>query len=330
MLTLGIETSCDETSVALVNKRKILAQATFSSVRFYRPYGGIIPEIASRKQFKFISLIFRKALKDSGCRSSDIKAVAVTQGPGLIGSLMVGVQFAQGISLALKIPLIGIDHLKAHLFAAFLNRKEKIFSPFIGLVASGGHTNIYLVYDFDKMELLGETLDDACGEALDKVGRFYGLDYPAAVYIDKLFSLKFVDRGMFKIKKRQDFNFSFSGIKTAAVYKKTQEQRQPSFQKIVLSSFQYAIVENLILLLQKATETFKIKNVVCGGGVLANRFLRRRLQQEAAKREWRVLIPPRELCSDNAAGVAGLGEYLGKKRGFNSGEIEPYSVSKRD
>jgi N6-L-threonylcarbamoyladenine synthase len=315
MYTLGIETSCDETSAAVIRNRKVLSCKTFSSLKLHAKYGGFIPEIASRRQIKFIDQVTVAALKDAGAALNDLDLIAVTKGPGLIGSLLVGLSFAESLSFSLKLPLSGIDHLHAHMFAPFLGKKKIVF-PFLGLVASGGHTQIYKVLDFNKIKLLTETRDDACGEALDKVGRFYGLGFPAGPLIDRLYRKECVDKSMFRMKPLGDF--SFSGIKTKAVYmhdRLRREGRLDQSQKLkILSSFQYAVIDSLINNLTMAVKKFKISSVVCGGGVVANRLLRRRLSALKRTLGLKLFLPQPQYCQDNAACVAGLGEYLFMKR----------------
>ncbi|MFC1514403.1 tRNA (adenosine(37)-N6)-threonylcarbamoyltransferase complex transferase subunit TsaD [Candidatus Omnitrophota bacterium] len=317
MYTLGIETSCDETSVAVVAKRKVSSCKTFSSIRLHAKYGGVIPEIASRRHLKFIDHVTTLALKDAGIRAKDIGLVAVTREPGLIGSLLVGLRFAESLAYSLDVPLLGIDHLHAHLFAAFLDR-PKVTLPFLGLVASGGHTQIYRVNDLFQFRLIAQTRDDACGEALDKVGRYYGLGFPAGAKIDSLFRAEWVEERLFRMKSLERFDFSFSGIKTKAVYLHDQLQKEGTLTEKrvtgILSSFQYAVVDSLINNLTRSVKKFKIGTVVCGGGVVANSLLRARLADLRKSLGLELLLPPIKYCQDNAAGVAGLGEYLYAKR----------------
>jgi len=327
MYTLGIETSCDETSVSVIKNRKVYSCKTLSSLKFHKKYGGIIPEIASRRHLEFIDKVTVAALSEAGLKPGDIGLVSVTQGPGLVGSLLVGFCFAKALAFSLKIPILGINHLHAHLYACFLNKGKAVF-PFIGLVASGGHTEIYKVLDFDKINVIGRTEDDASGEALDKVGRYYGLGFPAAPAIDKLYRDKFVDKNLFKIKRRESLNFSFSGIKTKAVHLHNQlkGQKKLSDKKIahILSSFQFTVVESLINNLTRALKKFKIGAVACGGGVIANRLLRQRLHVLERKYSTKLFLPEPEFCQDNAACVAGLGEYLYKKGYTSSLDMAPF------
>ncbi len=320
MYTLGIETSCDETSCAVLKDYKVLSNVTLSSLREHAKYGGIVPEIATRAHLKNIDKVFLEALKKAKVSLKNINLIAATYKPGLMGSLVVGVNFAKALALALNKPFLGINHLHAHIFAPFLNQREKIEFPLLGFVVSGGHTEIYQISDFDKIKLLGQTDDDACGEVFDKVAKAYGLGYPGGPAIDKLFEEKYKDAFKFKCG-RKGFNLSFSGIKTALVYKKLEllkKSRLTRLTKIELvSSFQYSVVETLIQAILAAQKQYKIKNVACGGGVVANSYLRRRLKASESK-NLRFLIPQIEYTADNAAIVAGLGFYLYNKKGLKS------------
>jgi len=320
MYTLGIETSCDETSASVVNNRRLLSCVTFSSLNEHKKYGGIIPEIASRRHLKVIDRVTKQAVGDAGIDFKDLRLVSVTQGPGLSGSLLTGVSFAKSLAYSLSLPFIGVNHLYAHLFNPFINKRVIEF-PFVGLIASGGHSEIYLVKDFDRIDTLASTRDDAAGEALDKVGRFYGVGFPGGPAIDRLFNERIVDENLFRMKRLKGLGFSFSGIKTKAVYlyKQLVEKKALSSSKMteILSSFQYAVVDSLIYNLTESLKETKIKKVALGGGVAANSLLRRRVL--ALRRKGvSARIPPLQFCQDNAAGTAGLGEYLYKK-GYSSG-----------
>ncbi len=313
MYILGIETSCDETSCAVLKNRKMLANITVSSLSFHKKYGGIIPEIATRNHLRVIDKVLKLAVERSGVDLKKIQIIGVTHRPGLIGALVVGLNFAKALSLALDKPFLAVNHLHSHLFASFLDNNLKIPFPFLGLVVSGGHTELFSVKDFDNMKVIGRTRDDAAGEVFDKVARAFGLGYPGGVYIDRIFKHRLKDSFKFKCGKI-GLDFSFSGIKTALIYKKMELQKQGRFCKDIklklLCSFQEsvvnAIVENTLL----AAEKFKIKNIVCGGGVIANTRLRELLSVAAAGRNLKLYLPSKELSSDNAAVVAGLTFYL--------------------
>jgi len=315
MYTLGIETSCDETSCAILKDYRVLSNITISSLKEHKKYGGVVPEIATRAHLENIEKVLNVALKKANISLDKINLIAATHRPGLIGALVVGLNFAKALSLALKKPFIGINHLYAHLFAPFLNYKEKLEFPFLGVVVSGGHTEIYRVDDFDYIKLVGQTRDDACGEVYDKVARTFGLGYPGGPVIDRSFRPAYKDEFKFRCG-RSRFDLSFSGIKTALIYKKIEMEKKTKLNRNttlkLLSSFQEAVVEALVNTVVDAAGEFKMKRIVCGGGVIANSYLRQRLK-EAENDNFRVLIPPFEYAPDNAAIVAGLGFYLYNK-----------------
>jgi N6-L-threonylcarbamoyladenine synthase len=318
MYTLGIETSCDETSCAILRNYSVLSNVTVSSLREHKKYGGIVPEIATRAHLKNIDKICKESLKRAKLALRDIDLIAVTYKPGLIGALVVGVNFAKALALSLKIPFVGVDHLQAHLFAPFLNYKVKLKFPFLGVVVSGGHTEIYQVNDFVNIRVIGRTSDDACGEVFDKVAKVYGLSYPGGPLIDKIFNPQYKNEFKFKCGRR-GFNLSFSGIKTALVYKKMELEKKGVLDEEVkiklLSSFQESVVNVLVETIVGATDRFGIRRVVCGGGVIANRYLRKRLKQI---KNIDFLIAPLPYAGDNAAVVAGLGFYRYNNKGIQS------------
>ncbi|MCQ9205172.1 MAG: tRNA (adenosine(37)-N6)-threonylcarbamoyltransferase complex transferase subunit TsaD [Omnitrophica bacterium] len=320
MYTLGIETSCDETSCAILEKRKVLSNITISSLKEHKKYGGVVPEIATRAHLKNIDKVLELSQRKAGILLKKIDLISVTYKPGLFGALVVGLNFAKALSLAINRPFVGVNHLHAHLFAPFLNQKRRIKFPFLGLVVSGGHTGIYRVDDFDKIKILGQTRDDACGEVFDKVAKAYGLGYPGGPIIDRLFKLKYKNDFRFKCG-RIGFDFSFSGIKTALIYKKMEMEKKGTFglkvRQRLVSSFQYAALETIIAIVLDAKNKLKIKSVVCGGGVIANEYLRKRLKEEKSK-GIDLFIAPKEYSGDNAAMVAGLGFYLYNKGYQNS------------
>ncbi|MCP4653033.1 MAG: tRNA (adenosine(37)-N6)-threonylcarbamoyltransferase complex transferase subunit TsaD [Candidatus Omnitrophica bacterium] len=315
MYTLGIETSCDETSCAVLKNYKVLSNVTISSLRQHKKYGGIIPEIATRAHLKNIDKVFNAALSEAKISLHRISVIAVTHKPGLIGSLVVGINFAKALSLALGKPLIGVNHLHAHLFAPFLNYPAKIKFPFLGLVVSGGHTEIYRVDDFNKMKIIGQTRDDACGEVFDKIGRSLGLGYPGGPIIDKLFDAKRKDEFKFKCGKI-GLDLSFSGIKTAVIYKQIELEKKKLLDRKskigLISAFQATVVEAIVQTVVDASIKTGINRVVCGGGVIANSFLRARLSAQK-ERKIRLFAAPLTYSTDNAAMVAGIGFYLYNK-----------------
>jgi len=331
MYVLGIETSCDETSAAIVqNGNYVISNVVASSLKFHRRYGGIVPEIASRMQLETIAQVSDSALNQAKLRLKDIGLLSVTAGPGLLGSLLVGISFAKCLSLALDIPILGIDHLHSHIYANFLDN-PKVQLPFIALIVSGGHTSLYYVLDFDKIKLLGSTQDDACGEAFDKVAKILGSGYPGGPIIEQLAKKGNKQRIKFKCSDTANpLDFSFSGIKTAVLYyvkkqstihnPQSTEARSPGLSSMdyglicdIAASFQEAVIDTLIKKSFFACRMKKLKRLVIGGGVAANNRLRSKLLEEAGGQDLRVYFPSPELCLDNAAMVAGLGYRLFRK-----------------
>jgi len=320
MYILGIETSCDETSCAILKDYQVLSNVTLSSLKEHKKYGGVVPEIATRAHLRNIDKVLAASSKEAGISLERLDLIAVTYKPGLVGALVVGLNFAKALSLALARPFIGVNHLHAHLFAPFLNYPKKLKFPFLGVVISGGHTEIYQVDDFDKIKILGQTRDDACGEVFDKIAKAYDLGYPGGPVIDKLFEAKYKDDFNFKCGKI-GLDLSFSGIKTALIYKKNEIEKKGLFnlgmKKRLISSFQYVALETIISTILEAKNKFGMKRIVCGGGVVANKYLRKRLRGEE-KRGIKVFLAPFEYSGDNAAIVAGLGFYLYNIKGKKS------------
>lgn len=330
MNVLGIETSCDETSAAIVKDGKtVLSNIVSSSINFHKKYGGIIPEIASRRQLETITQVVDASLKEANLKQKKIDLISVTSGPGLLGSLLVGISFAKAMSMGLKLPLLGIDHLYAHIYANFLT-DESLSLPFIALIVSGGHTSLFYVKDFDQIKILGSTQDDACGEAFDKVAKILGLGYPGGPVIERLAKcgnskkIKFSCSGTEK-----PLNFSFSGIKTAVLYylKKrpmangqwpVKERKDYRLKCDIAASFQEAAIDTLIKKALLAAKLTKINQIAIGGGVACNRRLREKFKQAEKSGRIKVYFPHQGLCMDNAAMVAGLGFQLYKK-GYSSG-----------
>ena len=310
MIVLGIETSCDETASAISEDGKILSSFT-STQKIHKKYGGVVPEIASREHDKILNQMVFDTLNDSKKSISDLDGIAVTQGPGLMGALLSGVCFAKGLSLGLKIPIIGINHLEAHIFANLLS-DPKLKFPFICLLVSGGHTQLWDVESLGKYKLLGETRDDAAGEAFDKGARILGLGYPGGPEIEKI--AKNGDQGSIKfprpLMKHKNYEFSFSGLKTALLYYvKDGENKKTSD---IAASYQYAIVEVLISKLKLAVEDMNCDTCVIAGGVAANELLRNIIKEFLPNTY--VIFPEISLCTDNAAMVAYLGElYLNNR-----------------
>jgi len=328
MYVLGIETSCDETSCAVVRNRKILSNSTLTSLKDHARYGGIVPEIAHRNHLRVIDRVLKRALGEAGISLRDIGLIGVTARPGLLGALLVGLNFAKGLSLSLGKPFLGINHLQAHLFSPFLNSAERMTFPFLGVVVSGGHTELFLVRDFDKMKVLATTIDDACGEVFDKVGRAFGLGFPAGPVIDRLYEARYKDVFRFKCG-RVGRSLSFSGIKTALIYKKRELQEQGLFDQktkvAVLSSFQETMVTAIVNSAISVAKEYNITKIICGGGVVANRRFRS-LMAAKEKEGFKILFPGRGLSQDNGAMVAGLAGYLYTKSKVTSRlSLEPVS-----
>jgi N6-L-threonylcarbamoyladenine synthase len=305
MLLLCIESSCDETAAAVVRDgREALSSVIASQVAVHAEYGGVVPEIASRKHLEAIVPVVRGALSEAGVTLDDIEGVAVTRGPGLVGALLVGVSAGKGIAYARKLPLIGINHIEAHLFAAFL--EQPVDFPFIGLAVSGGHTHLYRVDGFGSYVPLGQTLDDAAGEAFDKVAKFLGLPYPGGAVIDRLAAEGNPDRYRLPRPLLHDgsFNFSFSGLKTAVLNTVRKEPEIPAREdllKDLAASFQRSVCEVVTAKTAAAAESCGISRIVVAGGVACNSGLRRDLRRMADERGYGLFIPSPGLCSDNAA-----------------------------
>lgn len=322
MFTLGIETSCDETSASVLNGHRVLSNIVTSSVHLHKRFGGVVPEIACRYHVEYISYVIEKALKKAGIGLPEIKLISVTQGPGLVGALLVGISMAKSLSFALDIPVVGVNHLHAHIWSAILS--ERIRPPFMGLVVSGGHTCLAKVQAADRFKLIGQTRDDAAGEALDKAAKILGLGYPGGPAIEKMARSGNLKKIKFpKARLGEDnFDFSFSGIKTAVLYFVREREKSASLKRKIKTSdiaaaFQESIVESVVGNTIRACRQKKLNKLVAGGGVIANKRLRERLSTECNSNRIKVYFPPRELCVDNAAIVAGLGRELFKKRKYS-------------
>ncbi len=307
MIVLGIESSCDETGVALVKDgKKILANVVASSLKLHSKHGGVIPEIASRLQLESISRIFDQAIKIAKIKAEKIDLVAVTSTPGLPGSLIVGVSFAKALALSLGKPLVEINHIYSHVYANILCTPS-IKMPAVALVVSGGHTTLFYIKDFSKFQVLGQTQDDACGEAFDKVAKILGMGYPGGPLIEKLSK----DGNKNKIKFScsgtvNPLNFSFSGIKTAVLYYLKEKKNTAKLKKDVAASFQECAINTLVNKSLFAVKQKGVQNLLIGGGVAANSVLRKKFLSAANKAGINCYFPSIALCMDNAAMVAGL------------------------
>jgi len=329
MHVLAIDTSCDDTGAAVIsNGREILSNIVSSQNPVHEKYGGVVPELASRKHIEMIVPIVNEALGAARVRLEEIDGIAVTQGPGLIGSLLIGLSFAKSVSFAAGIPLVGVNHVEGHLAAIFLEKNPPPF-PFVGLVVSGGHTSLFRVNGFGDYQMLGQTRDDAAGEAFDKVAKLLRLGYPGGPIIDELSrrgnpkAIRFPRPSLSK----NSFDFSFSGLKTAVVnFVKGHPEPAGGYPgdlvRDVVSSFQEAVVDVLVKKTFQAAEHQGLKEIVLSGGVAANRRLRQRMEEEGCRQDFTVHIPSPSFCTDNAAMIGVVGyEYL--KRGIRS----PYSMN---
>jgi N6-L-threonylcarbamoyladenine synthase len=331
---LGIESSCDECSAAVVEDgRRVLSNLVLSQVDLHKPYYGVVPEIASRQHVEWIRGVVADALAEAGVPIEGIDAVAVTRRPGLIGSLLVGLSFAKGFAWARHLPLIGVDHILAHLYAPHLERD--ISYPYLGLLVSGGHTIIARVERWDGIEVLGTTIDDACGEAFDKVAKHYGMGFPGGIAIDQL--SKSGDSEAFRFPKPKlhkgdaRYDVSYSGLKTAVIHQLDQFWNGKAERSLanIAASFQRTAIDILVDRVVLAAGDTGLRRVVAGGGVAANSRLRERL---AAEPGLEVIFPSLSLCTDNAAMVAGLGWRLlcdGKTAGLDLNAEARVSMFKR-
>ena len=315
-LILGIESSCDETSAAVVkNGREILSNAINSQIAIHKQYGGVVPEIASRRHIEVIDGIVDEALNEAGVELSDIDAIAVTAGPGLIGALLVGVSHAKAMAFALKKPLVAVHHIKGHITANFLADKT-LRPPFVCLVASGGHSHIVDVRSYTDFDILGRTRDDAAGEAFDKIARVLGLGYPGGPLIDKLAKEGRPTVDFPRVQLGDSLDFSFSGVKTAVInYLHNLQQKGEGYNKAdIAASFEEAVVDVLCSHAVRAAEMRGRDTVALAGGVAANSRLREKMERAASEKGMRLVYPPPVLCTDNAAMIAAAG-YFAYKNG---------------
>ncbi|MDQ3142078.1 MAG: tRNA (adenosine(37)-N6)-threonylcarbamoyltransferase complex transferase subunit TsaD [Bacteroidota bacterium] len=320
---LAIESSCDDTSIAILKDGKVLANI-ISTQKIHEKYGGVVPENASRQHMESMIPTLREALAKAQINLTEIQAIAVTRGPGLIGALVVGLAFAKGLSLALNIPLIEVNHLEAHVMSLFLNDRVPPF-PFLCLTVSGGHTQLLKVTDHNTMYLLGQTLDDAAGEAFDKIGKLLGLPYPAGHHIDRLAK---TGQPLFKftLAKVAGLNYSFSGLKTSVLYflqNKLKENKNFITENLndLCASVQEAIITMLCVTLTKAAKQFHLTHIGIAGGVSANSRLRTKIQSLAEDNHWNIYIPQLEYCTDNAGMIAISAYYKFKKSEFADEKI---------
>lgn len=314
MIILSIESSCDETSVAIVKEREVLSNIVATQIAEHRIYGGVVPEIASRRHTEAISAVCDEAIKTAGITYEDIDAIAVTFAPGLIGALLVGVNFAKGLALSLGVPLIPVHHLRSHIAANYIDRLD-LKPPFLCLLVSGGNTVIAEVTDYTSFKIIGQTTDDAAGECFDKTARCMGLEYPGGVTLDKIATKSdFVKYPLPTPKTVGEYDFSFSGLKTAVinlVHNKSQKGEEIDVP-VLSATVRERVCDILIKKTLKAAEDLGYKKIVLAGGVSANSELRSRMENECKENGLELYFPPLKYCGDNAAmvGVQGYYEYL--------------------
>ena len=313
---LGIESSCDETAASVVkNGSEVLSNIISTQISIHRKFGGVVPEIASRKHIENIMPVIDEALGQANLTISDIDAIAVTYGPGLVGALLVGLSAAKALAFANDKPLIGVNHLEGHVFANFLSG-ENLQPPFLALVVSGGHTSLLTVEDYNTFKLLGQTRDDAAGEAFDKIARYMGLQYPGGPEIEKLALVGKKDSIEFpRPLLPGSYDFSFSGLKSAVInylHKAEQKKEEVNFADVA-ASFQAAVGDVLVQKTLAALEELGHQKLALVGGVASNQYLRNRLETELKKRNIQLIVPSKELCTDNAAMIGSRAYYQWKE-----------------
>jgi len=323
---LAIESSCDETSASVISDGKVLNNV-IANQTIHEHYGGVVPELASRAHQQNIVPVVDKALKEVNMNKHELSAVAFTRGPGLLGSLLIGTSFAKSFAMALDIPLIEVNHIQAHVLAHFIDEPKPKF-PFLCLTVSGGHTQIVLVKDFLKMEVLGQTQDDAVGEAFDKAAKILGLPYPGGALIDKYAQEGNPLAFPFPEVSMPELNFSFSGVKTAFLYfiqEKTKTNAHFIEENLndICASLQYTLVKILLQKLKRAARELKINEIAIAGGVSANSGLRKSLQELAIKERWNIYIPAFQYCTDNAGMIAIAAHYKYLAGEFCGQEVSP-------
>lgn len=332
MIVLGLETSCDETAASVYDGKRVLSDIVSSQTDIHNKYGGIVPELAARRHLETIVPVVHEALEGSGITLNDIEGIAVTQGPGLIGALLVGISFAKSVSYAKKLPLIGVNHIEGHVTAILISGHDVEF-PYLGLIVSGGHTSLYIVNGIGSYRHLGSTRDDAAGEALDKAGKLLGLGYPAGAIIDRL--AREADPRAIRFPRAlihdSPYDFSFSGLKTFLVnlvHKEGKEFAEKNLKEIA-AGYLEAVVDMLVDKTVKAARENHLGTIVLAGGVAANSRLRQKMRETAAEYGIRVLYPSIALCTDNASMIAHLGHrYLemGKRSGLDMNGIPDWPL----
>jgi N6-L-threonylcarbamoyladenine synthase len=324
---LGIESSCDDTAAAVINNGHILSNVV-ATQKIHEEYGGVVPELASRAHQKNIVPVVHQALREANIDKKDLKAIAFTRGPGLMGALLVGTSFSKSLALGLGIPLIDVNHMQAHILAHFIKTEEQSAPnfPFLALTISGGHTQIVKVNDYFEMEVIGQTIDDAVGEAFDKSAKILGLPYPGGPLIDKYAQDGNPKAYPFTKPKVKPMDFSFSGLKTAVLYFVERETaKNPNFvaenRADICASLQFTIVDYLMDKLKNAVKATGITEIAIGGGVSANSGIRKALKDAETTYGWKTHIPKFEFCTDNAAMIAIVGELKYKEGQFATNDV---------
>ena len=329
-IILGIESSCDDTSAAVLKGQKILSNK-IATQEVHTKYGGVVPELASRAHQQNIIPVVDLAIKEAGIKKEDLSAIAITRGPGLLGSLLVGTSFVKGMSMGLDIPILEVDHLQAHILAHFIDRGQKMPKfPFLCLTVSGGHTQIVKVKDYFDMEIIGKTIDDAAGEAFDKTAKILGLPYPGGPFIDKLSKIGNENAFTFPMPRIQGINYSFSGIKTSFLYFVRDElKKDKNFieknRNDLAASMQKLIIDILIGKLKRASKETGIRQIALAGGVSANTGLRNAIMEGEKLFGWESYIPEFQFTTDNAAMIAISGYYKYLKKEFLEINFTPYA-----
>jgi N6-L-threonylcarbamoyladenine synthase len=323
---LAIESSCDETSAAVISNGKVLNNI-IATQRIHQKYGGVVPELASRAHQQNIVMVVKQALAGANMTAQQLHAIAFTRGPGLAGALMVGVSFAKGMALALDVPMIDVNHMQAHIMAHFIDERKPAF-PFLCLTVSGGHTQLVLVKDFLDFHLLGQTRDDAVGEAFDKGAKMLGLPYPGGPMIDHYAKQGDANRFNFPVSTMPGWDFSFSGIKTALLYLiRDNVQTNPDFVQQhmadICASYQKCLVDMLMIKLKRAAKEMTVKHIALAGGVAANAGLRHAVKTTGDALGWEVFIPAFEYCTDNAAMIAITAHYKYLRGEFCGMDVSP-------
>jgi N6-L-threonylcarbamoyladenine synthase len=326
MTILAIESSCDDSSAAVIVNGKLCSNIVASQA-IHTKWGGVVPELASRAHQQHIVPVVAEALERAKITKNDLNAIAFTRGPGLLGSLLVGASFAKALAMGLNIPLIDVHHMQAHVLAHFIDEPKPAF-PFLCLTVSGGHTQIVLVRSALDMEIIGETQDDAVGEAFDKTAKLLDLPYPGGPLIDQYAKEGNPERFPFPMVEMQGLNYSFSGIKTAFLYfLQKEKQKNPNFvaenRNDICASMQYTLIKILLQKLKKASKQYKIKEIAIAGGVSANTGLRATLQKTGEQEGWNVYVPAFQYCTDNAGMIAMAAHFKAEKGIFCSQEVSP-------